>query len=175
MRDGVAVELGTSPLDRALAGPSVVRPSPSSTELRRAFRTETTRTVRRSDGTFTVRGVRFELPSRYRALTRVTVRIARWDLSALDLVDPRQGRHLAVLLPLDKQQNADGQRRALVPVPAAAEEPAATGIAPHLRQLMADYAATGLPPAYLPKTSTSPASLDDGDHDHAHLLDEDLR
>ena len=171
----VHAELGTSPLDRALAGPSVVRPSPSSTELRRAFRTETTRTVRRSDGTFTVRGVRFELPSRYRALTRVTVRIARWDLSALDLVDPRQGRHLAVLLPLDKQQNADGQRRALVPVAAAAEEPAATGIAPHLRQLMADYAATGLPPAYLPKTSTSPASLDDGDHDHAHLLDEDLR
>jgi hypothetical protein len=26
-----------------------------------------------------------------------------------------------------------------------------TGIAPRLRELMADYAATGLPPAYLPQ------------------------
>jgi hypothetical protein len=30
-------------------------------------------------------------------------------------------------------------------------EPAPSGIAPRLRALMADYAATGLPPAYLPK------------------------
>jgi hypothetical protein len=29
------------------------------------------------------------------------------------------------------------------------------GVAPHLRSLMADYAATGLPPAYLPKESPS--------------------
>ena len=55
-------ELGTSPLERALAGPSVVRPSPASEELRRAFRAETTRAVRHSDGTFTVQGIRFELP-----------------------------------------------------------------------------------------------------------------
>jgi hypothetical protein len=27
-----------------------------------------------------------------------------------------------------------------------------SGIAPLLRQLLADYAATGLPPAYLPRT-----------------------
>jgi transposase InsO family protein len=162
-------ELKRSPLDAALAGPSVVRPSPSSTELRRAFRIQTTRAVRRSDGTFTVAGIRFELPWRYRTLARVTLRVARWDLSSADLVDPRTGSHLAVILPLDKAANADGRRRA-VPIASAADAPATTpiapvGIAPHLRQLMADYAATGLPPAYLPKDDSAAelAVLDDGD------------
>ena len=73
-------EIGQSPLERALGSPSLVRPSPSSDELRRAFRTETTRAQRRSDGTITVGGIRFEIPSRYRTLVRVAVRVARWDL-----------------------------------------------------------------------------------------------
>ena len=150
-------ELGCSPLEAALAGPSVVRPSPSSTELRRAFRIETTRAVRRSDGTFTLAGIRFELPWRYRALTRVALRVARWDLSSVDLVDPRSGAYLAAILPLDKTANADGLRRVVTTTAATAAAPASepaapsSGIAPHLRQLMAQYAATGLPPAYLPK------------------------
>jgi hypothetical protein len=42
------------------------------------------------------------------------------------------------------------RRRALDPLPAADPPPAASGIAPLLRKLMADYAATGLPPAYIP-------------------------
>jgi putative transposase len=37
-------ELGKTPLERMLEGPSVVRPSPSSEGLRRAFRTEVVRT-----------------------------------------------------------------------------------------------------------------------------------
>ena len=54
--------------------------------------------------------------------------------------------------------------------------PAATGIAPHLRRLMADYAATGLPPAYVPKhePTTSLTDLGDGD-DGSDDLDQDLR
>lgn len=158
--------LGCSPLERALAGPSRVRPCPSSQDLRRAFCIQTTRAVRRSDATFTVGAVRFELPWRYRTLARVTLRVARWDLSTVDLVDPRSGDHLAVVLPLDKQKNADRRRRA-VPVGSPTQAmPAPTGIAPHLRRLMADYAATGLPPAYLPKDSPAAplAELAD-DHD----------
>ncbi len=46
---------------------------------------------RRSDGTITVAGIRYEIPSAYRMLVRPTVRVARWDLSSLDLVDPRRG------------------------------------------------------------------------------------
>jgi putative transposase len=103
-------EIETSPLERALSAPSVVRPSPSSENIRRAFRLETSRAVRRSDGTFTVAGIRFELPWLYRSLTRIKVRVARWDLSSVDLVDPHTGTHLGVVLPLDKSKNADGRR-----------------------------------------------------------------
>jgi hypothetical protein len=78
--------------------------------------------------------------------------VARWDLSSIELVDPRTGRHLATLLPLDKTKNADRARRVIAQVdapPVPSQEP--PGIAPLLRELMAEYAATGLPPAYLPK------------------------
>jgi hypothetical protein len=143
-------EIREAPLDRYLRGPSVARESPGSDALRRAFRTEVSRKQRRSDGTVTVEGVRYEVPSAYRTLLQLRLRIARWDLSSVDLVDPRSGNHLASLLPLDKARNAERVRR--VVAPAAAEEPERTvGIAPHLRALMADYAATGLPPAYLPQ------------------------
>jgi transposase InsO family protein len=142
-------EIKQTPLERVLAGPSVVRPSPSSEALRRAFKLELSRKVRHSDATFTCGGVRFELPWQYRTLTRVTIRVARWDLSSVDLCDGRTGTHLCTVLPLDKAKNADGLRRAIAPPSAPSVPPA--GIAPHLRLLMADYAATGMPPAYLPK------------------------
>jgi len=143
-------ELGQSPLEQFLAGPDLGRPSPSSEALRRAFRMEVQRQQRRSDGTITVEGQRFELPSRYRVLSRPTIRYARWDLSTVDLVDPRTGRHLCTLLPLDKEKNADGRRATLEPVVTQIAPRPPAGIAPHLQKLMADYSATGLPPAFLP-------------------------
>ena len=85
----VHAEIGTTPFARFLEGPSVLRPSPSSEELRRAFRREETRTQRRSDGTISVDGVRFEIPSRYRTLARPQVRWASWDLASAELVDAR--------------------------------------------------------------------------------------
>ena len=163
-------EIKQTPLERWLAAPSVGRPCPSSDALRRAFRMEVTRKQRTSDGTITVQGVRYEIPSIYRTLLRPSVRVARWDLSSVDLVDPRRGTHLATLLPVDKERNADRRRRALVdPTVATAPEPvpAPAGIAPLLRQLMAEYAATGLPPAYVPHDTTI-ADGDDGDEDHHH-------
>jgi len=152
-------EIHESPLDRYLRGPSVGRECPDSETLRRAFRTEISRKQRRSDGTVTVEGVRFEVPSAYRTLLDLRLRVARWDLSAVELVDPRSSEHLVTLLPLDKARNAERARRTLAA--AAPRTPAApVGIAPHLRALMADYAATGLPPAYLPKHD---ATDDDND------------
>jgi hypothetical protein len=65
------------------------------------------------------------------------------------LVDPRTGTILCPIKPLDKSANADGQRRRLVPVAIDLSPLPPSGIAPLLRQLLADYAATGLPPAYL--------------------------
>lgn len=156
-------ELGESPVERALRSKSLVRQSPSAEHMRRAFRMQTTRAQRLSDGTFTVSGIRFEVPTAYRTLLRLSVRVARWDLSSVDLVDPKTGAHLCTVLPLDKAENADKRRRALpVQQRAMAQKrlpKAPPGIAPHLLALMQEYAATGLPPAYLPKDSSSPAAL----------------
>ena len=144
-------ELGMTPIDRVMKGPSVARQAPSSDALRRAFRMEVKRTQRRSDGTITIEGVRFELPSAYRVLLHPVLRYARWDLSSADLVDARTGSLLATLLPLDKGANADGRRRVVHPIEPARLPPAAVGgIAPHLAQLITEYSATGLPPAYVP-------------------------
>jgi putative transposase len=150
-------EIKQTPLERWMAGPSVGRPCPSSDALRRAFRMEISRKQRTSDGTITVAGVRYEVPSAYRTLLRPTVRVARWDLSSVDLVDPRRGTHLCTLLPVDRERNADRRRRAIVDAAAAGTPqpvPPPAGIAPLLRQLMAEYSATGLPPAYLPHDTT---------------------
>jgi len=150
-------EIGTTPLARFLEGPSLLRPSPSSEDLRRAFRREEIRTQRRSDGTLSIDGVRFEIPSRYRTLAKPTVRWSSWDLSTADLVDARTGVHLATIMPLDKERNADAQRRVVDAEPDDASLPAPSGIAPLLRELMSDYAATGLPPAYVPLPRKAPS------------------
>ena len=147
-------ELGMPPLRRYLEGPDVGRDSPASDELRRAFRKKEWRTQRRSDGTVRVEGGRYELPSRFRQQQRVLIRYARWDLSRIDIVDPRTGARLSPLYPLDRQSNADGRRRRLEPLPQLgpfADRPRSGEIAPLLSKLMRDYAATGLPPAYLPQ------------------------
>ncbi|MDD5059492.1 MAG: DDE-type integrase/transposase/recombinase [Sideroxydans sp.] len=144
-------ETGQEPLERFLQGPSVARPCPDPGVLDLAFLGECVRTQRRSDGTVSIEARRFEVPSRFRHLRRVFVRYARWDLSRIVLVDEHSGTVLSPIYPVDLVKNASGQRRPLLPEDVC-PEPASDGIAPLLRQLMEDYAATGLPPAYLPKT-----------------------
>ncbi|NJO12149.1 MAG: transposase family protein [Gammaproteobacteria bacterium] len=143
-------ELGVTPLQRYLAAPNVARACPGSEALRDAFRIEVSRRQRHSDGTVSLEGRRFEIPSRYRSLPRVQLRYARWDLSRVDLVEARTGAILCALSPLDKAANADAHRRPLQPLTAQPTAMPQTGIAPRIRQLIADYAASGLPPAYLP-------------------------
>ena len=159
-------EIGMSPVAKMLAGPSVGRPCPGADELRRAFRLHEMRTQRRSDGTVSVKGVRFEVPSRLRHIERLDVRYARWDLSTVDVIDAKTRVILATLYPLDKQRNADGLRRALAPVasaPAPAPKPA--GMAPLLRKLIDTHRDTGLPPAYLPKHDVVDRGDDDQDNE----------
>lgn len=152
-------EIGMTPLERLLAGPGVDRPCPASDELRFAFTTRQQRTQRRSDGTISLEGRRYEIPSRYRALERIGVRYAAWDLATVWLVDPHVGDALCRIYPQDKARNADGRRRSLAPLANTASIPDApkteAGMAPLLVKLMADYAATGLPPAYVPQAPHS--------------------
>jgi len=144
-------EMGTTPLARYLAGPNVARPCPAPAVLSAAFRIEVRRRQRRSDGTVSLEGTRFEIPSRYRHLSEVHLRYARWDLTQVDLVEPRSGVLLSPVRPLDKSANADGQRRRLAKGVTDLSPRPPSGPAPLLRQLLADYAATGAPPAYLPQ------------------------
>ena len=158
-------EIGGSPITRFLAGPAVTRDCPDSNTLRLAFTRTDHRMQRKSDGTVVIEGRRFEIPNRYRHLTRIEVRYAAWDLGLIHLVDERTGAVLARLFPQDKTQNANGLRRSLEPIAngSAPAEPAdvtpAAGIAPLLARLLDQQAATGLPPPYLPKT-------DDNGDDH---------
>jgi putative transposase len=149
-------ETKQTPLTRWLAGPDVLRPSPSSDTLRVAFTTEQTRAQRRSDGTITVEGVRFEVPARFAHLSHLTIRYARWDLASVLVCDRRTGAVLGPVYPLDKTRNADAVRRPLTPMPTLTGPPAAGGVAPLLDALLRQYRATGLPPAYRPKDDTTP-------------------
>ena len=143
-------ETGQTPLQRYLDDKDVGRPCPNTGQLRLAFTTEVTRTQRRSDGSFSLEGVRFEVPSRYAHFHKLSVRYASWDRSFVHLADPTTGAILCRLYPQDKNKNAEGHRAQRQPVlPASAPAPA--GIAPLLQQILRQYAATGLPPAYLPK------------------------
>jgi len=144
-------ELGESPLVRYLRVKGLGRPCPSAEQLQLAFTSEVRRTQRRSDGTISLDGTRFEIPSRYGHFAQVSVRAASWDLSRVQLCDPKTGAPLCRLFPLDKQKNASGGRaaRSSPLAPQGPIEPA--GMAPLLQKLIAQYAATGLPPAYLPK------------------------
>ena len=145
-------ELGQTPLCQFVTIKNVGRTCPESKLLNQAFTAQILRTQRQSDGTVSLDGIRFELPSRYRHLKRVTLRYASWDLSHLYLADPQSGHIICRLYPQDKHKNADGRRRRKEPLIDAGKVPAeGGGMAPLLRKLIADYAATGLPPAYLPK------------------------
>lgn len=144
-------ETKQTPVARLLAGPSAVRDSPTAEEIRRAFRLKVDRKQRSSDGTLSVKGIRFEVPSCYRHLDRLTVRYARWDLSSVDLWDDSLGRVLATIYPVDREANANGFRRALGPVSNAPIPAQPSGIAPLLRSYIEQHRQTGLPAAYLPK------------------------
>jgi putative transposase len=149
-------EISGAPVERFAEAPDVLRSSPSSEALRDAFRLETRRTQRQSDGTISLEGVRFEIPARYRHFRELTVRVARWDLGRVDLVDRQSGIILAPIYPLDKTANADGRRAVVAPegsdVPRENRPGKDEALPPLLKQILREYSAPGLPPAYLPKT-----------------------
>jgi len=135
-------------------GPNVSRPSPDSEMIRLTFTILENRTERQNDGTISINNIRFEIPSRFRHLRKLHVCYRSWDLSSAYLVDERTANLLARIYPQDKIKNSQGYRRILQPV--AEDAPTAVKddsdpIPPLLRKLLADYAATGLPPAYIPK------------------------
>jgi len=66
------------------------------------------------------------------------------------LMDQHTSMVLCMLYPQDKSENASGIRRVLA-TPNQTIHETEVGMAPLLKDLIAQYAATGLPPAYLTK------------------------
>jgi len=148
-------ELAARPIDRFVKGRDVSRPCPCTQDLRLAFTQELSRSQRLSDGTISVDATRLEIPSAYGHLKRLWIRRASWDLSHVYLCDARSGSLLCRIYPQDKTKNADGRRRPrelpALPQATFADAPCES---PLMRKLLAEYAATGLPPAYIPKDET---------------------
>ena len=156
-------ELGVTPHGRLRDSVDASRPCPGAAELRAAFRIARKRTLRRSDGTVSIEGIRYQVPAPWRHLATLWVRYARWSLSSVDLVDGPEGERLCTLYPLDKHGNAGAVRR-----PSrrggsddretrggAAEPP------PLLKRILDEQAATGLPPAWLSHAESPQPDKDD--------------
>ena len=145
-------ETGFTPMDRFLAGPDVARAAPSPEDLRMAFTVETARTLRRTDCTITLEAQRFEIPSSFRHLKRVSVRYATWDLSHVHLLNAKSGEIISRIFPQDKEKNSDGRRRSMESPDTTKPLPGPSGgIAPLLQHILSEYAATGMPVSYIPK------------------------
>jgi len=154
-------QIAQAPLQRFCNEKDVSRPSPSSEQLQLAFTTEVTRTQRRSDGTISLDGIRYEIPSRYGHLEKLTVRYATWNKAGVYLSDKTTGAILCRIYPLDKKKNAQGYR-ALREKNTPSQEPVPpTGMAPLMKKIIGQYAATGMPPAYLPKDEINENNQED--------------
>jgi transposase InsO family protein len=160
---GVHGELGRSPLDCYVHGNDVGRPTPTAEALSVAFTARATRVQRRSDGTVSLKGTRFEVPARYGHFPQVHLRYASWDLSRAYLCDPKTREVICTIHPQDKHRNANATRGAKTSLggdPPANEVSETSGeMAPLLRKLLADYVATGKPPGYLPQAPSSEGTV----------------
>jgi transposase InsO family protein len=145
-------ELATTPLQTFLNHQNVSRPCPSSQTLEQVFARQVTRKQRRSDGTISVAGCRFEIPNAYRHLDHITLRYTQWDLSKIDMVDPDRDVVIKRLFPWDKSANANGLRRAITQQQTMADpaEPKQKQPPALLAKMLRDQNDTGLPPAYIP-------------------------
>ena len=67
---------------------------------------------------------------------------------------------------ITRARNAEGLRKKIGPAKSSAPLPDKTGVPPLLAKLVADYAATGLPPAYIadPKTIQDPTNDPSGEN-----------
>ncbi len=144
-------EIGFAPINKFIKGRNVSRNSPDTASVQFAFSIPATRILRKSDGTIQINGKRFEIPSRFRHFRKIYVRYQSWDLSKIHIVDQRCGDPVAVIYPQDKIKNASRARRSIEPVGSIIlKETSGDPIPPLLRKYIEDYAATGLPPGYIP-------------------------
>jgi transposase InsO family protein len=145
-------EIGCTPISKFANTKSVLFDSPGSEELRFAFVKEISRRQRRTDGTVSIEGVRFEVPSAYRHHSRILIQYPSWNLSQVQLVDQKTEQPIAKLLPLDKQKNASGKRKANdLHRPVHGGKVPMEQLPPQMQKLVRERERASLPPAYLPQ------------------------
>jgi putative transposase len=103
-------ETKETPLNRFINEKCVLRQSPSFEDLKKCFRMRVKRAVRKTDGTLTLDGIRFQLPRCYVHLDEVQLRYARWDLGEAEILCPDSLKPLSVIFPLDKLTNSLAHR-----------------------------------------------------------------
>jgi putative transposase len=106
-------ETGEKPLDRFFNCSHVLRDSPAYDDLKCNFRMHVTRTVRKTDSTVTLDGVRFQVPQCYTHMDSLFLRYARWDLGEAEILCPDSYKSLCVIIPLDKLANSSGIRKSI--------------------------------------------------------------
>jgi putative transposase len=146
-------EIDMSPVQRMVESKDMSRPAPGEIELKTGFTVCESRKQRQSDGTISINGIRFEIPSRFNHIKKLHVCFANWDKAIAWLVDKRTGNLLATVYPQDKTKNASGKRRVKsIPDQIKLPDDILSDSEPALlRKIMAEYAQTGMPAAYLPK------------------------
>jgi len=146
-------QIGMSPVQCMLKDKDVSRPALDEDALTLGFTICESRKQRQSDGTISINGIRFEIPWLFNHIQRLHVCFASWDKSRAFLVDKRISTLLATIYPLDKTKNASGKRRVKsIPDEVKLPEDNLKKSEPALlRKLMAEYAQTGMPAAYIPK------------------------
>jgi transposase InsO family protein len=147
-------EIKTTPINRFASDPSVLRNSPSSDDLRSAFVCEVDRLLRKTDGTMSLDGVRFEIPSAYRHHRNLLIHYTSWDLSYVFLVDPVTLKSLARIYPLNRSKNNSGKRAAHSPVnrQRVSAETLMKQLPAQMRHLLKQSQMSHMPPAYVPQT-----------------------
>jgi hypothetical protein len=72
---------------------------------------EIKRTIRVTDGTITLDGIRFEIPQQYVHMESLLLRYARWDLGEAEILCPDTKKSLCFIHPINKVLNSSGFRK----------------------------------------------------------------
>jgi putative transposase len=143
-------EINQKPIDRYANNKSVGRDAPSYNHLKDMFCREEIRKQRKTDGTISLNGVRYEIPDAYRFRDRIKICHAKWDPSLIHIIEFKTGEKLCNIYPVDKVKNANQGRKVRGKKSSVKINEIPTNEIPALlKKYMEEYQESGLPMAYL--------------------------
>ncbi len=146
-------ETKQEPIKRYIESEDVLRPSPSYDDLNRIFRRTVTRNLRKTDGTITIDGVRYQVPQHLRHMHKLSLRYICWDSSYVTITDPDTKVDIVDIYPVNKTLNSIKRNRKDI---GAADTPiksdvSSSSVPPLLERLLNEYKQeTGNIAGYIP-------------------------